>query len=255
MIRKSRLFALCAFLLLMLSGCGSKQTSGPMPAPGSAAEKSSAEPASQLLYQVSSLDYTLYTNIYYNDMASSYVGTKMETTGTFATIRDCFSDRTRYYVWGYLDETKCCDWQWELSLPEGVKLPENGSLIRVSGTFTADAAALDSYWLTDVNLSLVTPHAPSKADVDMSVMNGTLARVQLMNMQYYPEAFEGQSVTLYGRVETVNTLQHPYYDGAWSQPFETTGTVPSIGTMVVVGGTFVGGKITNAELAITTQYY
>lgn len=253
MIRNRKLLALCALLVLLLTGCSSKSAQPTLTA--AAAPTAAPKAAEQLLYKVSTLDYTLYMNIYYNDMASNYVGTKMTTTGTFISLKDRFSDRTRYYVWGYLDETKCCDWQWELSLPEGTELPENGSLVQVVGTFTADPNALDDYWLTDVKMSTETVHAPSQVDVDMSVMNGTLERVQLLNMQYFPETFEGQTVKLYGRVETMNSLQHPYYDGAWSQTFEAKGTVPSIGSTVLVTGTFSGGTIVDATVELTTQYY
>lgn len=255
MIRNGKLLALCALLVLLLTGCSSKEPAAQSSSSAAPAPTQSLKAAEDLLYKVSTLDYTLYMNIYYNDMASKYVNTKMNTSGTFISLEDRFSNRTRYYVWGYLDETKCCDWQWELSLPEGAELPENGSLVKVSGKFTEDPNALDSYWLTDVSMTTETVHAPGKADVDMSVMNGTLERVQLLNMQYFPETFEGQTVCLYGRVESPTSIQHPYYDGAWSQEFKTTDTVPAIGSTVLVTGTFSGGTIVDAKVELTTQYY
>lgn len=253
-MKKIALIVVYILMLGILTGCSSSSAnSTPAAAPVQVTEQPKA--TEDFLYKTSNIDYTLYMNIYYNDMASTYLNTKMNTVGTFTTIDDRFNGRTRCYVWGYLDETKCCDWQWELLLPEGYDLPANGSLVKVSGIFTQDANALDDYWLTDVTMTVQTAHAPSTVDVDMSVMNATLERVQLMNMQYFPTAFEGKTVSLYGRVETPTSLQHPYYDGAWSQQVTVKGTMPQQGSTVLVNGVFAGGVVTEAEAAKTDQYY
>lgn len=253
-MKKIALIVVCILMLGILSGCASSSAnSDTASAPAQAAEQPKV--TEDFLYKTSNLDYTLYMNIYYNDMASTYVGTKMNTVGTFTTINDRFNGRTRYYVWGYLDETKCCDWQWELVLPEGYDIPANGSLVKVSGIFTQDANALDNYWWTDVTMTVQTAHAPSTVDVDMSMMNATLERVQLLNMQYFPAEFEGKTVCLYGRVETPTSIQHPYYDGAWSQEVTVKGTMPQQGSTVLVNGVFAGGVVTEAEAAKTDRYY
>lgn len=205
-------------------------------------------------YMTTPMEYTLYQNIFYNDLISQFEGQEMTKVGTFSTITDSFSDVTRYYVWGYNDETKCCDWQWEFVPGEDMELPPEGSLIEVTGTFTQDENALDSCWLTDVTMEVKTPWKESDVDVDMSTMSGTLERVQLINMQYYPEQYEGKSVLAYGRVESGNSVQHPYYDGAWSQEFSTEGEVPAIGTTVLVSGKYTDGIITEAEIAETKNY-
>lgn len=199
-------------------------------------------------------EYVLYQNIFYNDMVEDYLGKTVTKEGTLTWIYDAFSGRTRYYVWGYMDATKCCDWQWEFVPADPASLPEKGSLVKMTGTLTRDDAALDKLWFINTTVELETAFTPETCDVDMTTMNATLERVQLMNMQYKPEAFAGQSLRVYGRVLNPTTIQHPYYDNAWTQPFETTQQVPAIGTMVILTGSWQGSAVQADRVEATPDY-
>ena len=77
------------------------------------------------------MEYSAYVDLFYNGNGASYEGKSFTKDGTFAILHDAFSDVTRYYVWGYADNTKCCDYQWEIVLPEGTEIPEPGSYVKV----------------------------------------------------------------------------------------------------------------------------
>ena len=198
--------------------------------------------------------YQIYQNLFFNDQKASFLGQQMTATGVFVSIRASFNSVTRYYCWGYYDQTKCCDWQWELKLDSTENLPANGSKVTFTGTFTADEAALDGVWMTDVSLSVDAAYTGETCDFDLCLMNSTLERVQLLNMQYFPDEYAGKTVRLYGRVYDPGTLQHPYYDGAWTQSFTASGDVPAVGTEVIVRGTFTADTITDASVTTTTDY-
>ena len=72
------------------------------------------------------MEYAAYVDIFYNKNAAQYENQKYTKEGVFATLVDAFSGVTRYYVWGYADQTKCCDYQWEFVMPEGTEIPESG---------------------------------------------------------------------------------------------------------------------------------
>ncbi|MDD6094669.1 MAG: hypothetical protein PUC29_02890 [Clostridia bacterium] len=199
-------------------------------------------------------EYILYQNVFYNDMASDYVGKEQTKIGTFAKVYDRYNDVTRYYVWGYYDQTKCCDWQWEIC-PDGLsEIPAEGSKVTVKGTFTASDKALDKYWLSGTTVSVDSEYAGKLYDVNMCFMSATLERVQLVNMQNYPDFFEGKTVSAYGRVFSLTHIQHPYYDSTWTQEFETDVTVPAIGTPVTAVGTYKSGVIADCVLEQTSAY-
>ena len=228
---------LAALLLLALSACNSES------------QNSKALPT--LLNQN---EYVLYQNIFFNDMADDYLGKSYTKEGTYTRLYDAFSQKYRYYVWGYMDATKCCDWQWEFVPADPQSLPAVGSMVKMTGTMVRDEAALDKIWFTDTSVEVETVFEPVACDVDMTTMDATLERVQLLNMQYKPEAFAGQSLRFYGRVLTPTSLQHPYYDNTWTQSFETAGTVPAIGTLVIVSGTWNNGTVSGAEVTVTKDY-
>lgn len=100
----------------------------------------------------SSMEYSIYLSIFYNGEGDNYVSKEYTKDGIFAVLHDSFSDTDRYYVWGYSDETLCCDWQWEFVPGSTDDLPPIGSRVKVSGTLVADEAALDGYWLEDVSI-------------------------------------------------------------------------------------------------------
>lgn len=198
-------------------------------------------------------EYTLYQNIFYNSYAPQYDGKSVTKRGLFTTIKDTYNDTTRYYVWGNLDQTLCCDWQWEFTVEDPSALPSNGSLIEISGVFASDEKALDGYWIKDAKVNTITTYTGTTADVDMTTMSGTLERVQVLNIRHTPEAFDGQSVFAYGRIYDMNNYQDPYYDGSWYSEFSTTETVPAIGTSVILRGTLSNGVISDAKIEVTNN--
>lgn len=199
-------------------------------------------------------EYILYQNIFYNDQGGEYVGQEVTKMGIFTSIHDEYNSVTRYYVWGYNDNTKCCDWQWEL-VPESTdNLPPVGSTVNVTGTFRASDAALDGYRIENAEIETLREFTKSTADVDMTTMGGTLERVQIINMLVHKEKFEGKTVSAYGRVESPTSIQHPYYDNAFSLSFDSDDEVQAIGKVVIVSGVFTDGTVTQASVTETSYY-
>ena len=198
-------------------------------------------------------EYVLYQNIFYNNYGSQYENTPVTKNGVFAILQDAFNDRTRYYVWGYLDNTQCCDWQWEF-VPKNTKnLPPVGSLITVSGTFARDEeTALDGYWIKDADVNTVTAYSEPTSELYMRAMSDTLERVQLLNIMYRPEAFEGKTFTAYGRIASPGVLQDPYYYGSWEIPFSSASDLSSlaIGTSVTLNGKVSAGTLGDCAVTI-----
>ena len=185
------------------------------------------------------MEYTLYTNIFYNDTGAEYEGQRITKEGSFASIYDAFNSKTRYYVWGFADQTKCCDFQWEIVLPDGVTPPANGTYVTMTGTFTKSDEALDGYWFTDVDFKVLNPYTgeSSQYDYDLSCMSATLARVQIINMENHPDVFVGKTALIYGRAYSTSSVQHPYYDEAWYMDFINAEKTPAIGQYLLLGGT------------------
>ena len=174
--------------------------------------------------------------------------------GTFATLFDAYNNVTRNYVWGYNDQTKCCDWQWELKVDDESDLPKNGSLITVSGTYEENESALDKFWIIHPTITVKKAFAGREFDIDMQSMDNTLERVQTSNIVRKAEAFEGKTVCGYGRILNATTLQDPYYDNSWTIGITGDFDVPAFGTLVLVSGTVYNGGITNCKILSNTQY-
>lgn len=209
-------------------------------------------PVNPIKEEFNQVDYAAYYNIFYNEQGSDFENEQITKTGTFAVIRDEWSEKIRYYVWGYSDNTRCCDFQWEF-VPEDVNaLPPVGSYISVTGTFThtddQKTGALDHYWLTDTTLTVTEEYTGTDFDYDLTLMSATLARVQLFSIQNYAEAFADKTVRVYGRIFNENTLQHPYYDEVWHLNFSYDGQTPATGTYVVLEG-----KITAEDNSVTLE--
>ena len=221
--------------LLLLCGCGKSA-----PAP-----ETPAEPArSDALPEVYSQDeYMLYQNVFYGDYGAEAVGKPVEKQGAYATVYDAYNQRQRYYVWGYYDRTKCCDWQWEFVPENPDALPAPGSMIRVTGTFAASEDALDGYWIEPADCSVEGIYTGPAADLNMAVMSCTLERVQMLNILYKPEEFEGRSFTAYGRLTAEGTLQDPYYDGSWQIPCRQDGDAPDPERLYLLNGTVEDGAL------------
>ena len=196
------------------------------------------------------LEYTLYTNIFYNGEGSKYADMNYKKEGVFAEVYDNFNSTVRYYVWGYSDETLCCDWQWEFIPKEGEELPKIGSHIKIEGMFVKDSKALDGYWIKDATVKTVSEYEAANGKLDTTTMSPTLTRVQLINMINFTEIHDGDTVTIYGRVASDNKLQHPYYDGSWTIPLEYEGKLPAIGTYVTVTGKFKGSSSIDNKIVV-----
>lgn len=205
---------------------------------------------------VNATEYTLYQNIMFNKTGDDYLGDEVTKSGTFTRIYDAFHQRERYYVWGYNDQTKCCDWQWELCIKKADDLPTDGSLVTVQGVFAKNKNALDTYWIENPVITVETAYTytPEETGVNMLTMNATLERVQLSNIVMQSAQFEGKSVALYGRVASLNSIQHPYYDGAWTQEIESEEPLPAIGTMVIVRGVIENGAFKQCTVEETSDY-
>ena len=223
---------LASVMFLSCSGCVNKPSSGGTGSEEDALPKSRYEEYSQQ-------DYLLYQNIFYNNYAKDFVGTRVKKVGVFAILHDAFNDVERCYVLGYADQTKCCDWQWEFVPPTDAELPPVGSLVTVEGTFTYDEEnALDKYWITDTTLKLKKKYEEKTYEINMYVMSDTLERVQIVNVKRFPDVFENKVFVAYGRIKGLGTLQDPIFDGSWEIDFVWDGSVPNLGTTVVLTGTF-----------------
>ncbi len=213
------------------------------------AQDGAADAAPQERPEVFSQDeYVLYQNIFYSGNGADYDGVSVEKEGVFAEIHDAYNDLLRYYVWGYYDQTRCCDWQWEFVPREGQELPAVGSLVTVKGVFSSGESALDGYWITDAQVETKTAYAGVSAALDMRSMGATLERVQMYNIISHPDVFEGQSYVAYGRIASLSSIQDPYYDSSWSNGILWDGDVPAIGTLVEVSGTVENGALRVASM-------
>lgn len=240
---------ICLSVLCAFAGCSDKNP-GSSTASGTPAQAS----AGTVSFPETILDtneYVIYQNIYYNDQERSYINKQVTKTGTFAVLDDKYNDIKRYYVWGYNDNTKCCDWQWEMIPKDKDNLPPIGSTIEVSGMLKPNDIALDKYLIEDAEITVKKEYEPLDVDVDMTTMGGTLERVQVYSFLTYPEKFEGKKVSVYGRITSGSTIQHPYYNECFTVRFDSDSPVLPTGTNAVVYGTVSGGKLINA---IVTKY-
>ncbi|MBR5409403.1 MAG: hypothetical protein IK104_01925 [Clostridia bacterium] len=185
-------------------------------------------------------EYVLYYDIFYNKKAAEYAGETVTKKGTFAILDDqYFGGGTRYYVWGYNDQTRCCDFQWEFVPNDPSSLPLPGSAITVTGVTEQNDSALDKFWIKNADVTVDSQYTISNNyDYDLTTMSPTLARVQIINMvnEKSKAAFDGKTVLVYGRILDDATVQHPYYNGAWELPFDADRS-SAIGTYVILGGT------------------
>ena len=238
---------LCAVLAaLALAGC-------------SKAEKKSSENPSSKTSKVmqtvlNTAEYTLYQNIFYNDTKGDYDGKPASKQGVFTSLYDAYNSRQRYYVWGYNDQTKCCDWQWELNITDNSNLPQNGSLIKVEGTYEVNDEGLDGFWIINPEITTLQEYEGNDAEIDMKTMSNTLERVQVANIVNFPEVFEGKSVCGYGRMLDASTLEDAYYDNSWTIPVSGDFEVPAFGTLVEIEGKIKNGGIADCKISENTIY-
>ncbi len=265
---KKTILLLCLCLCLLLGGCKTQVSGGALEQAASIADdqgegakvpqlpdsSGSAAPAA-VPSVLDQMEYVLYQNIFFNGQADEYVGKTFEKRGTLIRLEDRWNDVTRYYVWGYMDATKCCDWQWEFVPDDPSSLPPNGSLVTMKGTLEHNENALDKYWYVHASVKTETRYeGPAGVDVDLSAMDATLERVQYYNLLKDPDRYNGKTVCIYGRVKTPTSIQHPYYDNYWELSFTPAGEVPAIGTMVLITGTWAADRIENAAVQPTPNY-
>lgn len=230
------LMALLVGALFALSSCSSSD---------SAAKTSNVMPI-----VLDQKEYVLSQNIFYNDAGAAYVGKSVTKKGIFATLVDVYNGKTRYYVWGYNDNTKCCDWQWELVPTDTENLPTNGSLIEAKGTFRDSTNALDGYWISGAKIDVITEYTGPSAEVDMSLMSDTLERVQLANVMRSPERFEGKTFSAVGRITATGEIEDPYYDNSWSVPYSSSETAPAVGKEVTLRGVISEGVLSDCTFTV-----
>ncbi|MBR0408602.1 MAG: hypothetical protein IJI53_11235 [Clostridia bacterium] len=242
--KKNVLLGILLLTVLLCSAC-----SGGSSASGSAQVKTTEE----IPVVINQAEYVLYQNIFYNDYGPQYENTPVNKNGVFAVLQDGFSDKTRYYVWGYLDNTQCCDWQWEIVPTDTKNLPAPGSLVSVTGTFVKNEnEALDGYWIKDAEITTINAYAGPTADLHMQAMSDTLERVQVLNILYRSDVFEGKTFTAYGRISAPNVMQDPYYDGSWEISFTSTDDTSklAIGTNVRLTGKVTAGTLGESKVTV-----
>ncbi len=240
-MKKQTVFMLLLTLsLLLLSSCGSN---------GQSPDKQSAS----IPVILNQAEYVLSQNIFYNNYIDNYDGKKTEKEGVFAIIQDAFSNVTRYYVWGYLDQTMCCDWQWEFVPEEPDQLPPPGSKIKVSGTYQKNDSALDKLWIVHAKVETLIVYTGEQVELNMRTMSDTLERVQLANMVRKADQFIGKQYIAYGRIASDSMLEDPYYDGSWSIAYSSSETMPAIGTIAVLQGIYQDSVLSEAKLIETLK--
>lgn len=253
-----KIFALILTLTLTLSfaacGTGNEETTSEngdtVTNPTADALLSDGELDTGMKEKFDQMEYSAYVDLFYNDNGASYEGKTFSKDGTFAVLQDAYSNVTRYYVWGYADNTKCCDYQWEFVMPDGMEIPEPGSYVKVKGTMEKNEAALDGYWLKDVTLEVTEEFENAGFGMDMTTMSPTLVRVQVINILQFPDNFKDMTVRVFGRALSVNSIQHPYYNESWSMHFTETDTVPAIGKYILLEGTYNDKQITTEKLTV-----
>lgn len=253
-----KIFALILTLTLTLSfaacGTGNEETTAEngdtVTNPTADALLSDGELDTGMKEKFDQMEYSAYIDLFYNDNGASYEGKTFSKDGTFAVLQDAYSNVTRYYVWGYADNTKCCDYQWEFVMPDGMEIPEPGSYVKVKGTMEKNEAALDGYWLKDVTLEVTEEFKNAGFGMDMTTMSPTLVRVQVINILQFPDNFKDMTVRVFGRALSVNSIQHPYYNESWSMHFTETDTVPAIGKYILLEGTYNNKQVTTDKLTV-----
>lgn len=250
-MKKITFLLLCLAVIFTLVGCSKAVDTNNETKPSEAEKTAVSQPVETILEPS---EYVLYQNIFYNNQGADYENKQVTKKGIFTILYDEYNSTTRYYVWGYNDNTKCCDWQWEIVPSDINNLPNAGSTVNVTGMFQADENALDGYWIENAQIEVETQFSSSDVDVDTTTMGGTLERVQVANMQGHADKFEGKTVTVYGRIDSPSSVQHPYYNNCFSQAFTSADKVQAIGTKVIVSGKFSNGVISDASVSVSNQF-
>lgn len=190
-----------------------------------------------------------YKTIVAEQKYSDVEGESVTKEGIFTTILYQFDGTTRYYVWGYSDKDMKDCWQWELNVKDPSNLPKNGSRVVVTGSIEYNEGAMDKIWLKEPSITVKEAYNGETFDVDMATMSPTLARVEVMAISSYKDAFDGKTISAYGKIITANLLGHPTDDNGWQIHFSSEEEVPEKGTHAIVTGVISDGIIENAKVA------
>ncbi|MBQ7653500.1 MAG: hypothetical protein IJS17_00325 [Clostridia bacterium] len=254
-MKKIICIALCLVMTAgLLTGCGSKSNTSQTGTNTKSSANIPALESAAMKTNLSQDEYTLYQNIFYNGQKNDFDKKSVKKEGTFATLHDAFNNVTRYYVWGYLDNTNCCDWQWELKFDNEENIPANGSYIEVEGVYEVSTDALDGLWIINPKVTVKESYADRGYDIDMCSMSDTLQYVEIQNIVNMADYFKDKTVCGYGRMESDSSIQDAYYDSKWSVEIETDSKIPAFGTIVVFTGLCDGGMIKDCKIYQNTQY-
>lgn len=238
-IKKVLSVVLIGAMMFAMVACGSKEKGGGV-----------SSDTTKMDMVLNPMEYTIYTNMYYNNKADDYDDKEYTKEGIFTILYDSYNDTERYYVWGYSDETKCCDWQWEFVPVNKESLPPVGSRIKVKGKLVNNEAALDNYWLVNTSVDVVKEYSKASCKYDLTTMDPTLTRVQLVNMMNFTDKYNGETVKIYARVLSNDKIQHPYYDNSWELKVAYEEGLPAIGSYITVEGKFTGTSASDCKLEI-----
>ena len=251
-------------LVFVFAACAKKPADGNDPSKGGSSEpitdaRGNVLPANLPEGAVTSMreyfapeQYVEYINIFYDKKGDQFVG-PTEKEGTFAVLQDEYNACTRYYVWGYNDKTRCCDFQWEIVPTDTSDLPAPGSYIRVKGDFVYNEAALDKYWIENAEVSVESPYTPEKVDYDLTTMSPTLARVQIANVVRHAAVFANKTFLVYGRALGASALQHPYYNESWQIDLRNAGDLVNGAYLLVTGTLIPDGETCYLDVSKTVR--
>lgn len=254
-MKKSICIIFCLMMIVgLFTGCGSKNNGNPTDNTKKPSSKIATIDSKEMKTNLSTSEYTLYQNIFYNDQKNDYNKKDAKKEGTFATLYDAFNKVERYYVWGYNDNTKCCDWQWEIKFDKDSDKPTNGSYVEVTGKYEVNDDALDKFWIINPKITVKEAYEDRGFDIDMCSMSGTLQYVEIQNIVNLPDSFKGKTVCGYGRMQSAASVEDAYYDNKWALELSTDSEIPSFGTVVVFTGVAENGALKNAKIYQNTQY-
>ena len=255
-------------LALLFTACGEKaaeepSTDGAEIVTGAAAAQSepklSPETVSLGLDYVTDADESAeYQKVIVGGDSEGVKDTTVSKTGMFCILQDRFYDAERYYVWGYGDDARSTDWQWEFVPADASALPAQGSVITVTGTLKETDKALDRLRIEDAAVSVDSEYSADSAyDVDCRFMGSTLERVQVQNVSLNPADFGGKTFAVYGRSGGAASVRN-LYDGAegaiieWALEYGTAYENPEQDTPIIVTGTLDGedAVMHDAEVSI-----
>lgn len=194
-------------------------------------------PAEKVNKIVNADEMAMYNAIFF-DKDESYMDTDMTKNGIFTILYDAFNGVDRYYVWGYADDSCTSGWQWEFTVADPATLPKVGSEVSVTGKFVANDSALDKKWIADATVSVVSEYNNALCKYDLTTMSPILsARVQVPNIINNLDKFNDK-ICLYAKVADHDMLTSTYDDLSWSVHTVAGTTLPEVGTVVTVVGTF-----------------